>query len=85
MVLTHVLHGINGCVDDGVDVQFAWSFIRGNEPIEVDPEQIPDHRINGIREKFPRRCARVMKIVGSGATSQISDGGPGSLDLGGTA
>ena len=53
---TDVLHGINGCVHDGVDVQFTWSFgDGGNEPIEVDPEQIPDHGINGIRQKLPRR------------------------------
>ena len=43
------LHRFDGCVDDGVDEKRAWSIgIGGNEPIQVDPHQVPDHDVDGV-------------------------------------
>ena len=44
------LYGFDGGVNDGVDEERAWSIgIGGNEPIEIDPHQVPDHDVDGVR------------------------------------
>ena len=72
--LSHGPHRIHRCVYDGVNVQRAW-FLRGggDEPIHVDPKQIPGHRINGIRETLPRSCPWLMMGVSKGTASQIGN------------
>ena len=70
----YVLHGIHGCVHYGVNVERAWFFGGGDEPIHVDPKQIPDYGINGIRQMVPRTCPWLMKGVSKGTASQISNG-----------
>ena len=43
------LYGFDGCLNDGVNEERAWFVgIAGNEPIEVDPHQIPDHDVDGV-------------------------------------
>ena len=44
------LDGVHGGVDDGMDVQRSRSvWVGGNEPIQIDPHEIPPRDINGIR------------------------------------
>ena len=48
------LYGLHGSEHDGVNVERAWFIGRGGkEPIHVDPEQIPDHGIDGKRKTLP--------------------------------
>ena len=45
----HPLDGLNGQENGGVNVERAWSFgIGGDEPIEVDPHEVPDHGIDVV-------------------------------------
>ena len=46
---THPLDWLNGQENGRVNVERAWSFgIGGDEPIEVDPHEVPDHGINVV-------------------------------------
>ena len=48
------LDGFHGSEHDGVNVECAWFFRGGGKkPIQVDPEQIPDHGIDGERKTLP--------------------------------
>ena len=48
------LYGLHGSVHNGVNVEWVWSVGRGGKkPIHVDPEQIPDHGIDGKRKTLP--------------------------------
>ena len=43
------LDGLDGCENGSMDVERAWSFgIGGDEPIEVDPHEVPDHGIDVV-------------------------------------
>ena len=45
----HSLDGLDGQENGGVNEERAWSFgIGGDEPIEVDPHEVPDHGINVV-------------------------------------
>ena len=63
------LDGVDGGVDDGMNVQRSRSIgDGGNEPIEIDPHEIPPRDINGIRETVPQFTAGLVMRVG-GATA----------------
>ena len=48
------LYGFHGSEHVGMDVEWTWAFgIGGNEPIQVDPHQVPDHVIDGERKTLP--------------------------------
>ena len=48
------LDGLHGSVHVGMNVECAWFIGRGGKkPIQVDPEQIPDHGIDGERKTLP--------------------------------
>ena len=79
--LSHVLHRFDGCVHVGLNVERTVPFgDGGNEPIQVDPEQIPDHGINSERKTLPRTLTWLMDGVSDGTASQISDGVSGHFD-----
>ena len=81
-----MLHRIDGRVDDGVYVERAWSFgDGGDEPIHVDPEQIPDHGINSERKALPRTRTWLMDGMGNGTASQIGNGVSGPFDESGSS
>ena len=79
--LSHVLHRFDGCEHVGVNVERTVPFgDGGNEPIQVDPEQIPDHGINPERKPLPRTRPWLMHGVSDTAASQIGDGVSGHFD-----
>ena len=78
---SHVLHRFDGCEHVGVNVERTVSFWDGgNEPIQVDPEQVPDHGINRERNTLPRTRPWLMDGVSDGTASQIGDGVSGNFD-----
>ena len=78
---SHVLHSFDGREHIGVNVERTGSFgDGGNEPIHVDPEQIPDHGIDVERKTLPRTLPWLMMGVSKAAASQISDGVSGHFD-----
>ena len=82
----YVLHRIHGCVHYGVNVERAWFFGGGgDEPIRVDPKQIPDHGINGIRKMLPRTCPWLMMGVSKGTASHIGNVVSGPFNEGGSS
>ena len=45
----HPLDGLDGYENGGVNEERAWSLgIGGDEPIEVDPHEVPDHDIDAV-------------------------------------
>ena len=73
------------CENRGVNEERTWSIgVGGDEPIEVDPHYVPDHDINGVWQMLSRLRTMLTKIVGSGTTPEISDGGYGPFDEGGS-
>ena len=78
---SHVLDGFDGCEHVGVNVERTVPFgDGGNEPIQVDPEQIPDHGIDSERKTLPRTRPWLMDGVSDGTVSQIGDGVSGHFD-----
>ena len=84
--LLHRLHRTHGCVHDGANVERA-RFLRagGDKPIQVDPKQIPDPEINGIRETLPRTCPWLMMGVSEGTASQTGNVVSGPFNEGGSS
>ena len=82
----YMLHRLDGRVGDGVNVERARSLRdSGDEPIHVDPEQIPDHRINSERKRLPRPRTWLMNGMGDGTVSQIGNGVSGPFDESGSS
>ena len=80
----YMLHRFNGCVDNGVNVERAWSLRDGgDEPIHVDPEQKPG--INSERKRLPRTRTWLMNGMGDGTVSQIGNGVSGPFDESGSS
>ena len=78
---SHVLHGFDGREHVGVNVERTVPFgDGGDEPIQVDPEQIPDHGIDSERKTLPRTRAWLMDGMSDGTVSQIGDGVSGHFD-----
>ena len=79
--LSCMLYGLDGRVHVGVNVERTVSLgDGGNEPIQVDPEQIPDHGINSERKTLPRTRTWLMDGMSDGTASQIGDGVSGHFD-----
>lgn len=64
------LHRIDEFVNHSMNVLRAYFFRGGeDEPVQIDPEEIPDHGINGVRKIIPQARSRLMKGMGSGTAS----------------
>ena len=82
----YMLHRLDWRVDDGVNVERARSLRDGgDEPIHVDPEQIPDHGINSERKRLPRTRTWLMNGMDNGTASQIGNGVSGPFDESGSS
>ena len=63
-------HQWNGRVHVSVNVQWKGiSDIGGNEPIQIDPEEVTGRDIHVMGQAFPGGCAWMMKIMGHGTSS----------------
>jgi len=56
----------------------------GDEPIQLDPEDIPNYRIDGKRQSVPGARPFLVKGVGHGTGSEITDGISDAFQLRGT-
>jgi len=72
--------GFVGGVDGGVNEHGVSTIGRsGDEPIQLDPEDVPHKRINGKRQSVPGAGPFLVKGVSRGAGSCISDGVSGAF------
>jgi len=72
--------GFIGGVDEGVNEHGVSAIGRsGDEPIQLDPEDVPNKRINGKRQSVPRAGPFLVKGVSRGARSCITDGVSGAF------
>ena len=82
---SHGLRRFPGCVHIGMNVEGARSLrASGDEPIHVDPKQIPDYGINAVRETPPRSCPWLMMGVSKATASQIGNVVSGPFDESGS-